>query len=101
MNQQIAGWKRLVNRSDPRYSEVKAHPIEIEGAPMSEDAARSQQKMQEFMKLLPLTLELAGLPRNEPGKLFSEGQMEVRVNTIRNAYRLARELLIDIAKPSE
>ncbi len=67
---------------------------------MSEGADRSQQRMAEFMKLLPLTLELAGLPRAEPGKLFTEGQMENRVTLIRNAYRLARQLLIDIAKPS-
>jgi len=67
----------------------------------AEDAARQQQKMAEFLKLLPLTLELAGLAKAEPGKLFSEGQMEVRVNTVRNAYKMARQLLIEIAKPAE
>ena len=68
---------------------------------MSTDGAdRQQQKMREFMSLLPLTLELAGLPKAEPGRHFTEGQMEVRVNVIRNAYKLARQLLIDLSKPS-
>ncbi|MCX7665075.1 MAG: hypothetical protein N2112_05975 [Gemmataceae bacterium] len=62
---------------------------------------RQQAKMKEFMSLLPLTLELAGLPKAEHGKLFTDGQMEVRVNMIRNAYKLARQLLIEISKPSE
>jgi len=67
----------------------------------AEEVARQQQRMAEFMKLLPLTLELAGLPKGEPGRLFTEGQMEVRVTTIRNAYRLARGLLREIAQPAE
>lgn len=68
---------------------------------MSADADRQQAKMKEFMSLLPLTLELAGLTRAEPGKPFTEGQMDVRVITIRNAYKLARQLVIDISKPAE
>ncbi len=70
---------------------------------MSTDAGgdRQQAKLREFMSLLPLTLELAGLPRAEPGKHFTEGQMEVRVNTVRNAFKMARQLLIDVSKPSE
>ena len=68
---------------------------------MSVDAERQQAKMKEFMSLLPLTLELAGLPKCEPGKSFSEGQMEVRVSTIKNAFKLARGILIDISKPAE
>ena len=42
---------------------------------MSVDADRQQAKMKEFMSLLPLTLELAGLPKCEHGKSFSEGQL--------------------------
>jgi hypothetical protein len=69
---------------------------------MSADPSQLQQaKMKEFMSLLPLTLELAGLAKAGPGQHFSEGQMEVRVNTVRNAYKLARQLVIDIAKPPE
>jgi hypothetical protein len=67
---------------------------------MSTDPANMQQaKMREFMSLLPLTLELAGLPKAEPGRYFTEGQMEVRINAIRNAFKLARQILIDVSKP--
>ena len=69
---------------------------------MAADPSQLQQaKMKEFMSLLPLTLELAGLPKAAAGQLFTEGQMEVRVNSVRNAYKLARQLVIDIAKPPE
>ncbi len=63
----------------------------------NEGIDRQQQRVTEFLRLLPLTLEIAGLPKSEPGRHFNEGQMEVRVNTLRAAYRLARQLLIDIA----
>lgn len=62
---------------------------------------RQQAKMREFMSLLPLTIELAGLPRCEPGKMFTEGQMEVRMISIRNAFKMARQVLIDVSKPAE
>ena len=57
-----------------------------------------QQRMKEFMSLLPLTLELAGLPKCEVGRLFNEGQMEVRVISIRNAYKLARSVLKEVGE---
>jgi len=63
----------------------------------NESIDRQQQKVTEFLRLLPLTLEIAGLPKGELGRHFNEGQMEVRVNTIKAAYRLARQLLIDVA----
>lgn len=70
---------------------------------MSTDAGgdRQQAKMREFMSLLPLTIELAGLPHAEPGRYFTEGQMEVRVIAIKNAFKLARQILIDVSTPSE
>jgi hypothetical protein len=61
-------------------------------------ADRQRQKMNEFMQLLPLTMAIAGLPSAELGRHFNEGQMEVRVNTLRAAYKLARQLLIDVGK---
>jgi macrodomain Ter protein organizer (MatP/YcbG family) len=67
---------------------------------MSTDAGadRQQMKMREFMSLLPLTLEIAGLARAEVGRHFNEGQMEVRANTIKLAYKVARQLVIEAAK---
>lgn len=59
---------------------------------------RQRQKINEFMQILPLTTAIAGLPQVEPGRHLNEGQMEVRANALRGAYKLARQLLIDIAK---
>lgn len=59
---------------------------------------RQQQKVTEFMRLLPLTLEIAGLPKAEAGRHFNEGQMEVRTNTLRLAYKFARQMVLDVAK---
>ena len=65
---------------------------------MSVDADRQQAKIKEFMSLLPLTLDLAGLSRSEPGKVFNEGQMEARATTLKAAYKVARGIVLDIAK---
>jgi len=64
----------------------------------NEPIDRQQQKINEFLKLLPLTVELAGLARAEHGKHFNEGQLEVRANDLRAAYKFARQLILDIAK---
>jgi hypothetical protein len=55
-----------------------------------------QQRMKEFMSLLPLTIELAGLPRSSTDRLFSTDQMEARVITIRLAYKLARNMVREV-----
>lgn len=62
----------------------------------TEGIDRQQQKINEFMKLLPLTIEIAGLARAQPGTHLNEGQMEVRGNTIRHAYKVARQLVLEI-----
>jgi hypothetical protein len=64
----------------------------------TESPDRQQQKMREFMSLLPLTLAVAGLADAEPGKHLNEGQMEARGTTIKAAYKIARQLLIDLGK---
>lgn len=68
---------------------------------MSADIDRQQAKMKEFMSLLPLTTALAGLTHAEAGRPFTESQLEARAMAIRNAYKVARQLVIDIAKPAE
>jgi hypothetical protein len=60
--------------------------------------APQQQKINEFMKLLPLTVEIAGLPHSEAGRHFNEGQMEARVMALRNAYKMARQLIAEVGK---
>jgi hypothetical protein len=65
---------------------------------MSPEVERQQQKVKEFMSLLPLTLAVAGLPACEAGKHFTESQLEARATTVRAAYKLARQIVMDIAK---
>jgi len=57
-----------------------------------------QARMTEFMKLLPLTLELAGLPRSAVDRLYTSDQIEARVMSVRAAYKLARNLLKEIGE---
>ncbi len=57
-----------------------------------------QARMKEFMSLLPLTMELAGLPKAHLGTIFNEGQMEVRVMNIRSAFKLARALVKEVGE---
>jgi len=64
----------------------------------TESPDRQQQKVREFMSLMPLTLAIAGLPDCEPGKHFNEGQMDARTTTIKIAYKLARQIVIEMAK---
>jgi hypothetical protein len=59
---------------------------------------RQQQKINEFLRLLPLTLAIAGLPDAEPGKHYNEGQMDVRGTTLRLAYKVARQVILEVAK---
>jgi hypothetical protein len=59
---------------------------------------RQQQKVTEFLRLLPLTLEIAGLPKSEAGRHFNEGQMDVRATTLKLAYKFARQIILDVAK---
>ncbi len=65
---------------------------------MSEGVERQQQRISEFLRLMPLTLEIAGLARSEANRNFSESQMEARVATIRTAYKIARQLVMEMAK---
>jgi hypothetical protein len=64
----------------------------------TETADRQQTKVKEFMQLLPLTLAVAGLPDAAEGKYFNEGQMENRASSLKAAYKIARAIILDIAK---
>jgi hypothetical protein len=64
----------------------------------NEPIDRQQQKINEFLRLLPLTIEIAGLPHAEPGKYYNEGQMDIRATTLRNAFKVARQLVLEMAK---
>ncbi len=57
-----------------------------------------QARMKEFMQLLPLTMELAGLPKCHPDRLFTSDQIEARILSVRTAYRLARGLVVEVGE---
>jgi hypothetical protein len=61
------------------------------------EAEKQQQRLREFMQLLPLTLDLAGLPRSETGRYYSEDQIAARAITLKYAYKVARQTLLEIA----
>jgi hypothetical protein len=65
---------------------------------MTPETEKQQQKAKEFMSLLPLTTALAGLPESEHGKHFTESQLEARATTLRLAYKIARQMIMDITK---
>jgi hypothetical protein len=65
---------------------------------MSTESPDRQQKVREFMSLLPLTLAVAGLTDCEPDKHFNEGQMDARAMTLKTAYKVARQIILEIAK---
>ena len=57
-----------------------------------------QARMTEFLKLLPLTVEIAGLPDAAPNSLYTPDQMEARAMNIRMAYKLARNMVKEIGE---
>ncbi len=61
------------------------------------DTEKQQQRMREFIQLLPLTSELAGLPHSDHGKYFTPEQIEARAITIKNAYKIARQTIMEIS----
>jgi hypothetical protein len=55
-------------------------------------------RMAEFMRLLPLTEVIAGIPHCEHGKSFTEGQLEVRCTQLKNAFKMAKQVLREISQ---
>lgn len=52
----------------------------------------TQRRYREFLDLLPLTLDLAGLPTSEGTRPYSEEQIEARAFTIKHAWKIARQV---------
>lgn len=59
-------------------------------------AQQAQQKYQQFVQLIPVTLTIAGLAPSEHGKYYNEDQMEIRARTLRAAYKHARKLAKEV-----
>jgi hypothetical protein len=60
------------------------------------EQSEQQRRYKEFMDLLPLTLNLAGLPVSEPGKYYNQEQIETRLFAIRHAYKASRGLVREL-----
>jgi len=52
-----------------------------------------QQRYQQFMDLLPLTIALAGLPPSDHGRAFTDDQLESRAMTVKKAFQKARQVI--------
>jgi hypothetical protein len=62
---------------------------------MAVDEETLRRRYREFLELLPLTINIAGLPTSESPFNFTADQMEVRVHTLAVAFKLARQLARD------
>jgi hypothetical protein len=63
----------------------------------SQAQSLQQQRMREFLQMLPLTTEIAGLPPSAQGAYFSEGQMENRAIAMKAAFKIAKQIMKGIA----
>src|SRR5262249_7180428 len=91
-------WWSPTRRACSSWNRSAARSNRQEVPMSSEGVDRQQQKVAEFLRLLPVTLAVAGLPHSETNRHFNEGQMETRATTIRTAYKIARQLVLDVAK---
>ena len=62
---------------------------------MAVDEETLRRRYREFLELLPLTINIAGLPPSESPFNFTADQMEVRLHTLAAAFKLARQLARD------
>ncbi len=62
---------------------------------MAVDEETLRRRYREFLELMPLTINIAGLPTSESPFNFTADQMEVRVHTLAVAFKLARQLVRD------
>jgi cytochrome b subunit of formate dehydrogenase len=63
-----------------------------------QQASVQQQKVNEFLRLLHLTVAIAGLPEAPTGTHFNEGQLSARATTLKSAYKVARQLLAEVTQ---
>jgi len=61
-----------------------------------EDAIK--RRYREFIDLIPVTLAIAGLPENTTNRSLSSEQMEMRAQSLQNAFKMARQTVRDAVK---
>ncbi|HVA51486.1 MAG TPA: hypothetical protein VNH11_34405 [Pirellulales bacterium] len=64
----------------------------------SADDEPLKRRYREFLDLLPLTIEIAGLARNTSARSFSSEQMEARAQVLSAAFKLARQVVREAVK---
>ncbi len=62
--------------------------------PTDEDTLK--RRYREFLDLMPLTIEIAGLHTSSGPVNFNQEQMEVRAETLLVAFKAARQLARDV-----
>lgn len=64
------------------------------------DEEQLKRRYREFMDLLPLTIELAGLPTNTGPRSLTPEQMEARASVLLSAFKVAKQTVRDVIKGS-
>jgi hypothetical protein len=72
--------------------------MSAETAGGGEQAAR---RYQQFLQLLPATLAVAGLPPCEKGHIYSDDQLDVRIQALRRAYKHVKAFAREQAAAAE
>jgi hypothetical protein len=65
-------------------------------APAAVQQSDVQRRYREFLDLLPLTMNLAGLPASDTGKYYTEEQIETRLFAIRHAWKATRAFVREV-----
>jgi hypothetical protein len=66
----------------------------------SADEEALKRRYREFIDLLPLTIEIAGLAVNSSQRSFTAEQMDARAQVLGQAFKLARQVVRDAIKGS-
>jgi hypothetical protein len=62
---------------------------------MADEDDALRRRYREFLDLMPLAINIAGLPVSESPFNFSAEQMETRAHTLLTAFKMARQLARD------
>ena len=64
----------------------------------SADEETLKRRYREFIDLLPLTIEIAGLSINSSQRSYTAEQMDARAQVLSQAFKLARQVVRDAIK---
>jgi len=62
------------------------------------DEEQLKRRYREFMDLLPLTIEIAGLADNTGPRSYTSDQMEARASVLTSAFKVARQMVREVIK---